>query len=270
MQDLKITIIQSNLVWKNTPANLLAFDKHIETIDSASDLIVLPEMFNTGFVVEPQQIEEGAWDIALLWMQSKAKEKNLVVTGSMIVREEENYYNRLYWVHPNGGFQTYNKKHLFSLGNEHLRFTAGEKPLIVELNGWKIKPLICYDLRFPVWAKNNYHDGEYDYDLIMYVANWPAARSYAWKSLLVARAIENQAYAVGVNRIGEDAHGTKHNGFSGVIEPKGEWIGKQVKDCESVQTISLSAEDLLNYRNKFTVGLDWDGFSIHKKRTLFF
>lgn len=265
MQDLNITFIQNNLVWKNHQANLKSFEEKIAQIEGPTDLIILPEMFNTGFVVKPQEINLLAAKESLLWMQKIAKEKLTVITASMIVKENDNYYNRLYWVQPDGGFKTYDKKHLFSLGNEHLRFTAGKETLIVDLKGWKIKPLICYDLRFPVWAKNNYDSGNYDYDLLIYVANWPAARAYAWRSLLTARAIENQAYTIGVNRIGNDDNGTAHLGFSGVIEPKGEWISEEAIDMESVQTIQLSAKDLIDYRTKFTVGLDWDEFDIKLK-----
>jgi len=262
MQDLNITFIQADLVWKNHQANLLSFEKQINQITVETDLIVLPEMFNTGFVVQPQEIENDAAEQSLKWMQEMAKNKNAVITASMIVQEADNYYNRLYWVNPNGDFQTYDKRHLFSIGGEHLRFTAGSKPLLVELKGWKIKPLICYDLRFPVWAKNTYHQDRYEYDILIYMANWPAARSHAWKSLLVARAIENQAFVVGVNRIGKDGNGTPHSGFSGIIEPKGEWISEEVKDKTSLQSIILSANDIQAYRNKFTVGLDWDRFDI--------
>jgi predicted amidohydrolase len=262
MQDINVTFIQSNLVWKNHLANLEAFEEQISQIKTTTDLIVLPEMFNTGFVVEPQKIDENAAADSFSWMRKMAQEKQTVIAGSMIVKDQDSFYNRFYWVLPNGNFKSYDKRHLFSLGNEHLRFTAGNEQLIIDFKGWKIKPLICYDLRFPVWAKNNYHSGSYDFDLLIYIANWPAARSYAWRSLLVARAIENQAYTIGVNRIGKDGNGTPHSGFSGVIEPKGEWISEEVQNMESVQTIKLSAEDLLTYRNKFTVGLDWDEFEI--------
>jgi len=265
MQDLNITFIQSDLSWQNHQANIRSFQEKINQIEGPTDLIILPEMFNTGFVVKPQEIASLAAKESLLFLQKTAQEKQTVITASMIVEENNNYYNRLYWVLPDGSFKSYNKKHLFSLGNEHLRFTAGEETLIVELKAWKIKPLICYDLRFPVWAKNNYHSGNYDYDLLIYVANWPAARAYAWRSLLTARAIENQSYAIGVNRIGNDDHGTPHSGFSGVIEPKGEWISKEVKDIESIQSITLSAKDLIEYRKKFTVGLDWDRFEVISK-----
>jgi len=262
MQDLKITFIQSNLVWKNHKANLLAFEEKILQIQIDTDLIILPEMFNTGFVVEPQIIDESAAKSGLAWMQKMAKAKNAVITGSMIIKEDAKYYNRLYWVLPNASYKTYDKRHLFSLGNEHLRFTAGEEQLIVTLKGWRIKPLVCYDLRFPVWAKNKFVSGTYEYDVLIYLANWPAARSHAWESLLVARAIENQAYVIGVNRVGKDGNGTPHSGNSGVIEPKGEWISEVTINQNSVQNIVLSANDMNAYRNKFTVGLDWDEFNI--------
>jgi predicted amidohydrolase len=262
MQDLKITFIQADLVWKEVSANLETFQKKISDISEETDLIILPEMFNTGFVVKPHEIETVVWKSTLEWMKSIAAEKAAVLTGSMIVKEQGKYYNRLYWVHPDGSFSSYDKRHLFSLGGEHLQFTAGNDALVLKLKGWKIKPLICYDLRFPVWAKNNYQSGKYDYDVLIYMANWPAARSHAWKSLLVARAIENQAYTIGVNRIGCDGNGTPHQGFSGVIEPKGEWISEVAMNVESVQTIELSAVELLSYRKKFMVGLDWDQFHI--------
>jgi len=262
MQDLKITFIQSHLKWQDHKANLHAFEEKILQLNTTPDLIILPEMFNTGFVVKPKGIDISAAKESLIWLQKMAKHTQAVITASMIVEEDHKFYNRLYWVKPNGSYATYNKKHLFSLGNEHLSFTAGSDQLLVELKGWKIKPLICYDLRFPIWAKNNYESGKYDYDLLIYVANWPAARAHAWRSLLTARAIENQAYTIGVNRIGKDDHGTSHSGFSGVIEPKGEWISAKAEDIESIQSITLSAKDLNEYRQKFTVGLDWDNFEL--------
>ena len=265
MQDLRISFIQDHLFWKDDRANIAHFEQKINTITQATDLIVLPEMFNTGFVVQPQEIGEGVAENSLKWLQKMAAQKDTFITASMIVYENNNYYNRLYWVAPDKSYQYYDKRHLFSLGNEHLRFSAGEESIIVELKGWKIKPLICYDLRFPVWAKNNFTKGKYDYDLLIYIANWPKARAYAWKSLLVARAIENQSYVIGVNRIGKDDNGTPHAGFSGVIEPKGEWISEEVEDIASIQTIVLSADDIQEYRKKFTVGLDWDKFSLLKK-----
>ena len=262
MQDLTVTFIQSNLVWNDYQANLKAFAQKLNSIKEKTDIIVLPEMYNTGFVVEPEKVDANAAAVSLEWMKQNAQKHDSVICGSMIVLEEGHYYNRFYWIEPSGRIQNYDKRHLFSLGNEHLRFTAGQEPIIIEYKGWKIKPLVCYDLRFPVWAKNTFNQGNYEYDLLIYVANWPAARNHAWKSLLVARALENQAYVVGVNRIGADAYGTKHSGFSRVIEPKGELISEEVENIESSQTITLSAFDLNTYREKFTVGLDWDEFSI--------
>ncbi len=262
MQDLKVTTIQSNLVWNDFQANLKAFDEKLNSLSEKADIIVLPEMFNTAFVVEPETVDIEAAKVSLDWMIDNAKKYDTAICGSMIVKEDGNYYNRLYWVEPHGQIQKYDKRHLFTLGNEHLKITAGQENIIINYKGWKIKPLVCYDLRFPVWAKNTYEQGEYEYDLLIYVANWPAARNYAWKSLLVARAIENQAYVIGVNRIGPDANGTKHTGFSRVIEPKGEVISEEVENIESSQTISLSADEMKLYRKKFTVGLDWDEFSI--------
>lgn len=264
MQNLKVSFIQSDLAWNDHKANLDKFGKIIQQINH-TDLIVLPEMFNTGFVVQPEKVAEEAPADTLAWMKELAILKKCVIIGSMIVKVQENYFNRLYWVRPDSTHSHYDKRHLFSLGNEHLRFTAGQNPLVVDLNGWKIKPLICYDLRFPIWAKNKYANEQYEYDLLIYVANWPAARSHAWKSLLVARAIENQSYVVGVNRIGLDGHGTGHSGFSGIIEPKGEWISKQVENREHLETIELSKSELKNYRDKFTVGLDWDDFTINNQ-----
>lgn len=262
MQDLKLSFIQADLFWKDSSANLNAFDHKIEQIEEPTDIIILPEMFNTGFVVEPETIDEQVPQEAFEWMQQKAKETNAAICGSIIVNENSKYLNRFYWVLPNGTFSTYDKRHLFSLGGEKEHFTSGNESVIIEYKGWKIKPLVCYDLRFPVWAKNRYIRDEYEYDLLIYVANWPAARSYAWKSLLVARAIENQAYVVGVNRIGKDGRGTPHSGYSSVIEPKGEIISKEAIDIESVQSIKLSKEELTQYRKKFTVALDWDQFNI--------
>lgn len=262
MQDLRVTFIQSNLVWNDYQANLKAFDQKLNSIKKKTDLIVLPEMFNTAFVVEPETVDEKAASLSLDWMIRSSQKYDAAICGSMIVKEEDHYFNRLYWVEPNGNIQKYDKRHLFTLGNEHLKITAGQNNIIIDYKGWKIKPLICYDLRFPVWAKNTFDHGNYEYDLLIYVANWPAARNHAWKSLLVARAIENQVYVLGVNRIGPDANGTKHTGFSRVIEPKGELISEELENIESSQTINLSAKDMNVYRQKFTVGLDWDEFSI--------
>lgn len=237
---------------------------HLGQIDDEVDIIVLPEMFNTGFLVEPQQMPADAHDKAVKWLRKHAASKQAVVCASLIVQQGKRYYNRLHWVHPDGNIQYYDKRHLFSYGQEDRYFEAGTQPLIVECKGWRIKPLICYDLRFPVWAKNSLQaDGRYAYDMLIYIANWPSSRIGAWQSLLYARAIENQAYALGVNRVGDDAQGTAHNGSSLLIDAKGNKLSDDVADGqESVQRYSLQYDELQAFRDKFPLGLDWDTFKI--------
>ncbi|MCD6090667.1 MAG: amidohydrolase [Bacteroidales bacterium] len=265
MQDLKVSIIQSDLIWKDVDANLASFAYDIDQIQEDIDLIVLPEMFNMGFVVDPEDVAEEMEGKSMQWLRDQAKQKQAVICASIIILENGNYYNRLLWVQPNGHFQHYDKRHLFSLGGEHHKFTAGrtESP-IVELKGWKIKPLVCYDLRFPVWAKNNYSKGEYEYDLLIYIANWPASRRDPWMSLLKARAIENQVYVIGVNRIGEDGNGLAHAGDSNIYDAKGKKLIKHASNTEYTETLSLSKKTLNDFREKFTVGLDWDRFFVEK------
>ena len=264
MQDLNISIIQSDLVWKDKAANMASFGYDIDQIKEEVDLIVLPEMFNTGFVIDPEVVAEEMEGESMQWMREQAKNKQAVVCGSLIIRENDNFYNRLFWMQPDGAYKQYDKRHLFSLGGEHKKFTGGTESLIVELKGWKIKPLVCYDLRFPVWAKNNYSNGVYDFDLLIYIANWPAARRDPWMSLLKARAIENQSYVIGVNRIGEDGNGLAHAGDSNIYDAKGKKLIQQAIDTEFTEIILLSKKMLDDFRRKFTVGLDWDRFSIEK------
>ncbi len=264
MQDLIVSIIQSDLIWKDVASNLASFSYDIDQIAEEVDLIVLPEMFNTGFVVDPDKSVEEIAKESLLWLQEKAKQKKAVICTSLTIREENHYFNRLFWVKPDGTYQFYNKRHLFSLGGEHHQFSGGKEDLIVEWKGWKIKPLVCYDLRFPVWSKNRYTDGQYEYDLLIYIANWPASRRDPWKTLLKARAIENQSYVVGVNRIGKDANGLAHSGDSTIFDPKGKKLIHQDADTEFTATLQLSKKSLMDFRDKFTVALDWDRFSIEK------
>jgi omega-amidase len=188
-----------------------------------------------------------------------SKEKSCVLVGSISVKEGENFYNRLYWVMPDGGYQFYDKRHLFQMGREHLHYTAGTKKLVVEYKGWKICPLICYDLRFPVWSRNR---KDRTYDLLIYVANWPEARNYPWKQLLIARAIENQTYVVGVNRIGEDGNGIPHSGDSCAINPRGELITKIHSNEVVSETVNLSKNYLTEFRKVFPVMLDGDEFQL--------
>jgi predicted amidohydrolase len=195
-------------------------------------------------------------------MKKMAAEKNCVVTGSIIIEEDGNYFNRLIWMRANGSFETYDKRHLFRYGNEHEHYTAGNKKIIVEINGWKICPLVCYDLRFPIWSRNKFKNGVWDYDLLIYVANWPERRNHPWQTLLLARAIENQCYVAGVNRVGNDGNDVFHSGDSAVINFKGEIISKIKPKEENVETVTLSYPELVEFRKNFPVGLDADPFSI--------
>ena len=273
MQDLKVTIIQTSLHWENVDANLQHFTEKLNAIKEETDLIVLPEMFTTGFAVEREKVAEVHGGKGLQWMQQKAKEKNCVITGSIAVKEnarpdepfgQGKLYNRLYWVKPDGTYQYYNKRHLFKMAGEHKHFTAGEEKINVELKGWKICPLICYDLRFPVWSSNkwNKETNAADCDVLIYVANWPEVRSYPWKQLLIARAIENQSYLIGVNRIGEDGNKFPHSGDSSVINPRGEIISKIKAHEDTIETITLSKSYLEDFRKVFPVGSDADDFNL--------
>jgi len=264
MQDLKVSIIQSDLVWKDVQSNLAGFEFDIDQIQEKVDLIVLPEMFNTGFVIDPEDVAEEMEGLSMQWLRKQSAKMQAVICTSLIIKENGKFYNRLVWMKPNGSFQQYDKRHLFSLGGEHQKFTGGTESLIVELKGWKIKPLVCYDLRFPVWSKNNYVNGNYDFDLLIYIANWPAPRRDPWMSLLKARAIENQSYVIGVNRIGEDGNGLDHAGDSNIYDAKGQKLFQQDSYSEFTENHLLSKKELDGFREKFTVGLDWDRFSIEK------
>lgn len=256
---IRVTIIQSSLFWEDVKANLLLFDSKIKSISSKTDIIVLPEMFTTGFTMNPKTLAEEHEGKGLQWMIEKAKEVESVIVGSISVKEKNNYYNRLYWVKPDGSFEYYDKRHLFRMGNEHEQYQAGEKQLIVEYKGWKICPLICYDVRFPVWSRNTKSN---PYDILLYVANWPAVRSTQWSALLVSRAIENQCYLVGVNRVGKDGNGIEHSGNSVVLNAKGETMSTITPNQEGDETIELSFDELSMFRKAFPVLLDADSFEI--------
>lgn len=256
MQDLSVTLIQSALYWENPTANLAMFEEKIAQITTPTDLIVLPEMFSTGFTMNTQVAEPMNFT-TFKWMKQQAKQTKAVVLGSVMIHENGKNFNRLIWMQPDGNYQYYDKRHLFRMGEEHLYFTEGNSRLITELKGWKICPLICYDLRFPVWARNV----NQAYDVLIYVANWPAARSHPWNTLLLARAIENQSYTIGVNRVGTDGKDYAFSGDSAAINYKGEYLYYQ-KDQEEVHTVVLSKQDLVNFRTQFPAYLDADSFVI--------
>ncbi len=210
---MKIALIQSSLFWENPNANRNHFEEKINAIDEEVDLIVLPEMFSTGFTMNPSAVSETMQGETVLWLQSLAEAKNSAITGSLVIQENNNFYNRLLFVFPSGEIQFYDKRHLFTLAGEDKIYTSGKDKLIVEYKGWKICPLVCYDLRFPVFARN-----VEEYDVLIYVANWPESRITAWDALLKARAIENMSYTIGVNRVGKDNNNFEHNQFVLKIE----------------------------------------------------
>lgn len=263
MQDLSITLVQSALIWEDPEANLKRFDKMLDGIANPTDLIILPEMFNTGFTMNAAANAEKMSGKSMEWMAGMAAKKNSTLCGSIIIEEAGKYYNRLIWMSPDGNVTCYDKKHLFRMGDEHLHYAAGDKQLIVDLKGWKVMPLICYDLRFPVWSKNNFSGGEYAYDLVIYLANWPAVRSTSWTSLIMARAIENMAYAAGVNRVGTDGRDYAYSGNSMVASPDGTLLSEIEANTEAIKTTMLAAGELASLRAKLGVGNDWDGFNLH-------
>ncbi len=262
---LSVTLIQANLQWESIAANLIMFSQKIETTPP-TDLIVLPEMFSTGFSMNAAALAEDMNGSAVQWMKKTAAEKDCVVCGSLIIKEDEKYYNRLVWMRPGGEYEMYDKRHLFSLTTEPEIFTAGNERLIVDLQGWRVCPLVCYDLRFPVWARNSIQTegGRPAYDLLLYVANWPERRSFAWKSLLTARAIENLAYVIGVNRVGDDANGIYYNGDSIVLDALGTALYTQEKD-EAVFTVELSKSQLHKTREHLPFLSSADDFILNPK-----
>jgi omega-amidase len=264
---MKITLIQTHLYWEDREKNLSHFDTLLHSLKEETDLIILPEMFSTGFSMDPKKIAEPSDGKCLQWLKQKAKEKNAVITGSIAVEEKGHYYNRLFWVESSGNFKTYDKRHLFRMAKEQDHYTAGTEKIITSIKNWKICPLICYDLRFPVWSRNHFRktsetSSEAQYDLLIYVANWPEVRNYPWKQLLIARAIENQSYVIGVNRIGKDGNWFSHSGDSVVINPRGEIISKTEAHKESIETLSLDKNYLEEFRKIFPVGLDADDFEL--------
>lgn len=263
MQDLSITLIQSSLHWENSVANLAMFEEKIWKIGQPTDVIVLPEMFSTGFSMNAPALAEMMNLHTFKWMKQMASQTGALLLGSFIAKGNGKYFNRLLWMEPDGNFKTYDKRHLFRMGGEHKTYAAGESRLIGHWKGWNICPLVCYDLRFPVWSRNKWEADHHRmaYDVLIYVANWPQARVFAWDTLLRARAIENLSYAVGVNRVGNDGNNIPHNGHSCVIGPKGETIFS-AEETEAIKTITLDAQLLDAHRTKFPACLDSDDFNI--------
>jgi len=266
---LRLSLVQTTLIWENPKANLENFESLLLPLKGQTDLVILPEMFNTGFSMDSLKLAEPANGLTFSWMQKMAKELNAALVGSVITEENGAFFNRLFWVEPDGNSDFYNKRHLFRMAGEHEHFAAGNKRLIVEYKGFKIMPLVCYDLRYPVWSRNQNKVNETrtevkpEYDLMIYVANWPKPRTATWSSLLVARAIENQAFVAGVNRVGEDGNGIEYDGASALIDPKGDVISNFQLGEEAIKTFTIKLDDLNAFREKFPVGLDSDGFEIY-------
>lgn len=262
MKNLNIAFIQAGLRWEDPKGNWEHFDQLMTEVPSGTDLVLLPETFNTGFPVDPMKFAESPDGPTMNWMRCKAKALGAVICGTMLLNLDGHYHNSLVWMRPDGSYELYHKRHTFTMGGETAPIEPGEEPLIVELKGWKIKTMVCYDIRFPIWAKNRCQNGVYDYDLGIYLANFPEPRIAVWDILLQARAIENQAYYIGVNRIGDDPEGVHYSGDSQIINPKGEVICIAKSDEEAVVPFTLDYEKLQYFREKFPVGKDWDSFRL--------
>ena len=254
---LNIALIQSHLVWENPEQNRINFTNKISAILEPVDLIILPEMFTTGFTMNATQVAETMIGDTVSWMQQLAKQKNAAITGSLVIEEDDSFYNRLLVVFPEGKIEHYDKKHTFTLAGEDQIYTAGKKQLLVDYKGWKICPLVCYDLRFPVWARNTQ-----DYDVLLYVANWPKVRIAAWNTLLKARAIENMSYCIGVNRVGKDGNNFEYSGNSAAYDVIGNRLDSIAENKEVTQIITLEKQHIETYRKKLGFLKDRDPFNL--------
>ncbi|MCL4127876.1 UNVERIFIED_CONTAM: hypothetical protein GTU68_050559 [Idotea baltica] len=260
MQDtLKIALIQADLVWENPTKNRKNFTAKIESIVDDVDVVVLPEMFSSGFTMNAEKVAEPMDGETVNWMKQQAFVKNAAIVGSLVITEHNKFYNRLLFVEPSGQITHYNKRHTFTLVGEEKVYTAGDKKVVLDYKGWKICPLICYDLRFPVWARNSE-----DYDVLLYVANWPTPRVSAWDALLKARAIENMSYCIGVNRVGIDGVNSKYSGHSAVYDVLGEAISTIKPNEEHIEIVTLEKRHVSAYRNKFKFLNDRDSFTFQE------
>jgi len=258
---LKITFVQTDLFWENIEQNIEHFNKQILEISEPTDVIVLPEMFSTAFSMNTAFAEEMNGK-SMQWMAQIAKQKNVAICGSIMTAENDKFYNRFVWMNVDGTFECYDKRHCFRMANENDYFTGGNHKIIINYKGFKICPMVCYDLRFPVWSRNRLVDNNYEYDVLLYVANWPQRREYAWQQLLIARAIENVSFVVGVNRVGSDGHGFDYSGLSVALDMLGQPINTPVSSKKSIQTIALNKLELENFRIQFPALLDADSFNL--------
>lgn len=260
MSQLHLSLIQTQLHWEDKTANLHMLQQKIDSIDF-TEVVVLPEMFSTGFSMRPQQLAETMDGPTVQWMQATAARKKIILTGSLIIEENGHYFNRLIWMLPNGQYGYYDKRHLFAFAGEDQHYAAGNKRLIASVKGFRINLMVCYDLRFPVWARQQGDSSNTEYDILLYVANWPERRSHAWRTLLQARAIENQCYVVGVNRVGNDGNNIYHSGNSMLVDAMGDIQFEQAHD-ECIHTCVLYKTALDEVRSKLPFLRDRDAFSI--------
>ena len=258
MEDvLNIALIQSDLVWENPEENRINFTNKMITITEQVDIIVLPEMFTTGFTMNASEVAEDMTGDTVSWMQKMAQQKKAAIVGSVVIRANDHFYNRLLFVHPSGQIDMYDKRHTFTLAGEDKVYSAGSKRQIITYKGWKICPLVCYDLRFPVWSR--YND---DYDALIYVANWPKVRTNALDALLKARAIENMSYVIGVNRVGADGNNHEYSGHSAAYDVLGNRMDNLKSDIEGIEIVTLDKSELNNYRSKLNFLEDRDLFAL--------
>ena len=256
MSDLRVSLVQTKLAWQDPEANRRMLGEKLRSLAGATDLVVLPEMFTTGFTMQPERTAEIADGPSIAWMRDMARSLGAVVTGSIATRDGDRHFNRLTWMRPDGTSDSYDKRHLFRMGGEHDHYAPGVKRLVVEVKGWRVCPLVCYDLRFPVWSR-----ARDDYDALLYVANWPARRRYAWQTLLKARAIENLSYCVGVNRVGADGAGIEHSGDSAALDFLGQPLLPE-SEGEFVATAVWNRAALDEHRRRFPAHLDADTFHL--------
>lgn len=252
--NLRVSCIQSDVIARDPEANRRHLDEMLKSVEN-TDVIVFPETFTTGFPADPNVFAEDVGGVTMQWMHEKAKEKNCAVCGTIVLRND-GFYNSFIWMEPDGRYHIYNKRHLFTMGGE-VGLNHGEERITIEWKGWRIRPFVCYDMRFPVWNRNSFKEGKFEYDLAIFTAEWPEKKSEVWNTLLRARAIENQAYIVGVNRVGIDDSDIKYKGESMVLNMKGRVVSK-ASEGEDVVTAELNYEDLKAFRDYFTVAKDWD------------
>tara|TARA_R110002049_G_scaffold64747_8_gene170505 strand:- start:947 stop:1753 length:807 start_codon:yes stop_codon:yes gene_type:complete len=266
MENLTVSILQLDLVWENPTKNLSAIERQLQNLGS-TDIAVLPEMFSTGFSMDSARLAEQMEGESIKRLKKLSNQYDTAIIGSFICKEASNFYNRLVFIQPDGRIHQYDKRHLFRMAGEDNHFSAGSDRIIINYKGWKILPLVCYDLRFPVWSRNTFEMDRKTfakpaYDVLIYIANWPSARIGAWDKLLLARAIENQAYVIGVNRVGVDGNDILYSGNSAVIDPKGEYIFGPIIEDEASLTTNLNYKELANFREKFPIGMDADKFKL--------